>query len=74
MDTHEMDEQLRGFDVLLRNRSSKTAAELDVLLTQLNDLAPHVHDLDELEQHAMTAKIDELRRQYTNWFNRVAAG
>ncbi|MET3805061.1 molybdopterin converting factor small subunit [Nakamurella sp. UYEF19] len=49
-----------------------TAAQLADLLVELNDLASDVRDLPAGDLQASTAKVDELRRQYTDWFNAAA--
>lgn len=46
-----------------------TSAQLEDFLVQLNDLASDVRHLPAADMRASTAKIDELRRQYTDWFN-----
>lgn len=52
----------------------ESSVELDAVLQRLNALAPEVHHLPEGDMQAATAKIDELRRQYTEYYNVAVAG
>jgi hypothetical protein len=75
MDTQDQDlgGRLAEFDALRHSHTGKTSAELDALLRELNDLASQTHTLLDGDQQASVAKIDELRHQFTAWYNAAVA-
>ena len=64
-----MGSELAGFMARQHDGSALGVGELTALLGRLNDLASHVHELPAGDLQASTAKIDELRRQYTQWLD-----
>ncbi len=69
MQPETMGAKLHEFSVRQHDGQALTARELEKLLGQLNGLAADVHGLPDGDLQSTTAKIDELRKQYTEWFD-----
>jgi hypothetical protein len=69
MQPETMGAKLHKFSVRQRDGQALTARELEELLGQLNGLASDVHGLPDGDVQSTTAKIDELRKQYTDWLD-----
>jgi hypothetical protein len=69
MEPETMGAKLHEFSERQRDGQALTASELEGLLEQLHGLASDVHGLPHGDQQASTAKIDELRKQYTDWYD-----
>lgn len=64
-----MGARIRAFENRQYDQVELTAAQLEVYLLQLNDLASEVRSLPAGDMQASAAKVDQLRRQYTDWYN-----
>lgn len=67
MEPETMGAKLYEFAERQHDGQALTATELEKLLGELNALASDVHGLPDGDLQASTAKIDELRKQYTQW-------
>lgn len=68
MEPDTMGTKLHEFSTRQREGHALSVIELETLLGQLNGLASDVHGLPLGDRHATTAKIDELRKQYSQWY------
>lgn len=73
MEPQTMGEKLHEFTERQHDGQALTATALDQLLADLHDLASEVHALPAGDRQASTAKIDELRKQYTQWYAAAVA-
>ena len=72
MEPEFMGSELAEFEARQHDGSVLSVDELSALLARLNELSSGVHDLPAGDMQASTAKIDELRRQYTQWLDAAA--
>lgn len=69
MEPQTMGAKLNEFSVRQHDGQALTAGELAELLGELNGLASDVHNLPDGDLQSTTAKIDGLRKQYTDWYD-----
>ena len=69
MEPETMGSEIAAFVARQHDGSVLTAEDLERLLRRLNDLSSQVHTLPAGDLQATTAKLDELRRQYSAWLD-----
>ena len=73
METEDLGGRIAEFDAVLHSGTPRTAAELDVILAELIELSSTIHAEMTGDEQASVAKVDELRHQFTAWYNDAAA-
>lgn len=61
--------RLAQIDAVYRAGDGKSAAEIDAILGELNSLASKTHSELSGDEQSTVARVDELRRLYTHWYN-----
>jgi hypothetical protein len=77
MDPEELGGRLAELEAIYRAGEEKSYIEIDAILQELNDLSSITHSELSGDQQASVAKIADLRRLYTGWYNdavRVQSG
>ena len=75
MQPEELGGRLAEIEAIYRAGEAKSYPEIDSILRELNGLASQTHSELSGDEQASVAKIDELRRLYTAWYNQaVEAG
>jgi hypothetical protein len=64
--------RLAQIDAIYRSDEAKSASEIDVILAELNNLASQTRSELSGDEQSTVARVDELRRLYTDWYNEAA--
>jgi hypothetical protein len=69
MDPEELGGRLAELESIYRSGEAKSYMEIDAILQELTSLSPLTHAELSGDQQASVAKIADLRRLYTTWYN-----